>query len=127
MNHPTWMHLQVENERLRAENARYRQSLELTDGRHINRVRRAYVAALAMAKLHVGYLDTSRETVQAAGLTQRQWENGRALLSMARVLDGRRWMCHDLPSIEARLQAARERAIQTPESFRAWLPRHALR
>jgi len=127
MNHPTVRHLWIENERLRGENERLRGKLQIRDGRHEKRITRAYAAALALAELHIAYLPTTRDQAQACGLTQRQFENGIALLRMARVVEGRRWMLHDLAGIDARLRVARGKALDCPESFRAWLPAHALR
>jgi len=126
MNAISDRHVIVELQRLRSENERLRQRLR-ESGRHAKRLQRAYDAALALANLHISYLPTTREQAQVAGLTQRQFENGRALLQLARVVNGRRWQIHDLATIENRLRAAQDRALAAPEVFFARLPRHARR
>ena len=60
------------------------------------------------------------------GMTQRRWQNAVGLLRMARVItDYRRWVITDLASIEQRLELAKCRAIEAPESYQARLNRHA--
>ncbi len=127
MNHISPRHLEIECARLRTTNERLRQKLQLRDGRHTKRVHRAYVSALALATLHVAYLPTTRSMAQSAGLSQRQWETGLALLRLARVINGNRWQVHILATIDDRLQAAVDRSLADPEVFRARLPRHATR
>ncbi len=127
MNHLTCKHILADNVRLRAENERLRGKLKLADGRHTKRIRRAYVSALALASLHIAYLPTTRKQAMLAGLSQRQFENGRAMLQMARVLNGRKWKLHNLADIDDRLNAAVARALADPEVFRSRLPRHATR
>ena len=117
-------HMEIELDRLRDENRRLRKVLRI-NGRHANRIQRAYDAALLLATWHCGYLSTTRTDALARGQTQRQWENGIALLKLARVYDGRRWGLHDLAAIEARLSRAAERASEVPEAFFARLNRHA--
>ena len=117
-------HLQLELDRLRTENARLHAALRI-HGRHAKRLRRAYDAALLLATWHCGFLSTTRTDALARGQTQRQWENGIALLKLARVYDGQRWALHDLAAIEARLSRAAERASEVPEAFFARLNRHA--
>ena len=68
MNRPTPKHWRAENDRLRWENERLRQRLTLRDGRHVKRLQRAYDAGLALAALHVAYLDVTRAQAQAAGV-----------------------------------------------------------
>jgi hypothetical protein len=120
-------HLAVELSRLRDENARLREALRV-NGRHARRIRRAHDAALQMALWHVGYLETSRAACMARGMAQRQWENGTALLRLARAVDGRgRWRIHDLPTVEAALQRAADRAGETPEAYFARGNKHMWR
>lgn len=74
-------------------------------------VRRAGAAALRLARWHVAYLDTNRAASMARGMTQRQWENGQALLRLAGATDERgRWLLHELPAIAE----AVKRAAKTP-------------
>ena len=114
-------HLQLELDRLRTENARLHAALRI-HGRHASRIQRAYDAALLLATWHCGYLLVTRADAIGRGMTQRQWENGIALLKLARVYDGRRWSLHDLADIEARLTRAAERASEVPEAFFALQP-----
>lgn len=110
-------HIAVEVARLRAENARLRQALRV-NGRYARRLQRAYDAALQMALWHVAYLETGRAAAMGRGMPQRQWENGTALLRLARAIDGRgRWRLHDLPDIEAELVRAVDVAGIAPEAF----------
>ena len=127
MNLLTCKHILADNVRLRAENERLRGKLKITDGRHVKRMRRAYVSALALASLHIAYLPTTRKQAMLAGLSQRQWETGLALLRLARVMNGSRWQLHILATIDDRLQAAVDRSLADPEVFRSRLPRHATR
>ena len=121
------VYLQVENERLRAENSRLRKALRL-NGRHARRIQRAYDAALLLAQWHAVHLPTSRAFAAQQGMGQRQWENGVALLRMARVVDQRnRWAVHDLPSIEAALRRAQVGANAAPDAYFARGPRHMRR
>ena len=119
----TSKHLEVELLRLRDENSRLRSALRI-NGRHARRIQRAYDCALLLATWHVGFLDTSRDFAKSQGMAQRQWENGVALLRLARVVNGRRWRTHDMPTIERALQRAMERALETPDVFFAWCNRH---
>lgn len=116
-------HLELELLRLREENSRLRKALRI-NGRHSRRIQRAYDAALLLATWHVGHLPTSRDFARTMGMPQRQWENGMALLRLARVVNGRRWRVHDLAAIEYALQRARDRAVETPDAYFAWCNRH---
>lgn len=116
-------HLEVELLRLREENARLRKALRI-NGRHARRIQRAYDCALMLATWHVGFLPSSREFAKSQGMAQRQWENGIALLKLARVVNGQRWRVHDLPTIERALERAMDRAVETPNTFFAWCNRH---
>lgn len=114
-------HMQIELDRLRAENADLRAALRL-NSRHAKRIGRAYDSALLLALWKIAHLDIDRESCQGRGLSQRQFANGMALLRLARVVNGRRWTVFDLPTIEARLRAAQDRAAAVPEAFLARLP-----
>lgn len=93
---------------------------------HARRVDRAWQDALALANLHIAYIETTRRNAEKfAGMTNNRWENARALLKLARLHNGRRWLAHDLATIEERLSAAKEIAIAEPAAFRARLPAHA--
>lgn len=115
----------LEIERLRRENTQLRKKVA-ANGRHVRRVDRAYADALLLAQLHIGYSSTSRGYVQqAASMSQRRWQNAIGLLKLARVHDGRSWQCHDLLTIETRLNTAVEKAILTPAAYHARLNKHA--
>ena len=116
-------HLELEVLRLREENSQLRKALRI-NGRHARRMQRAYDAALLLATWHVGFLDPSRDFAKSKGMPQRQWENGMALLKLARVVNGQRWKAHDMATIDRALQSARDRALETPESYFAWCNRH---
>lgn len=131
VNHLSWQHMELLIDRQRQEIARLREALEIRNGRHLERINRAYEAALLLAGLHFAYQATTRQAVTAAtGLSQRQWTNAVTLLRLARVVTGRRrlvWHSHDYADIEKRLETARQRAIECPDCFQARLPRHARR
>jgi hypothetical protein len=110
-------HLELELRRLQAENARLRAALK-ENGRHARRISRAHDAALLLATWHIGYLPTSRDYAMANGMPQRQWQNAMALLKLAHLVDQvGRWLCHDLPSISARLDDAVIAANSAPEAY----------
>ncbi|MEZ4865321.1 MAG: hypothetical protein R3C14_28690 [Caldilineaceae bacterium] len=95
-------------------------------GSHGKRVDRAYRDALLLAELAIGYQPTTRAFAEKyAGITHVRWENAMALLRLARVHSGKKWLLHDLAAIEKKLSAAVEKAHETPEAFRARLPKHA--
>jgi len=119
----TAKHAELELRRLREENTRLRKALRI-NGRHGRRIQRALDSALLLSIWHVAYAGTSRLDCTARGMSQRQWENGMALLRLARVIERGRWRVHDLAAIEERLRAAQDRACEAPEAFFARLPRH---
>ncbi len=109
----------------RAELARLRRRLN-ENGAHGKRVDRAYHDALLLAGFHIGYLPTTRAyAYETAGITNGRWENARALLRLAKVHNGRRWLMADLMAIEAALSKAKEVALDAPNAFRGRLPKHA--
>lgn len=93
---------------------------------HAKRIDRAYHDALLLAQFHVGFEETTRERARTHGkITHCRWENAIALLCMARCHDGRKWLVHDLLTIETKLARSKEIAIDEPERFRGRLPAHA--
>ena len=85
-------------------------------------VQRAGAAALRLARWHVAYLDTNRAACMARGMTQRQWENGQALLRLADATDERgRWLLHELPAIAEAVQRAAKRTQEVPAAGRGAL------
>lgn len=114
--------LLVELQRLRAENVRLRSALR-ENGRHARRISRAHDVALLLASWHIAYLPTTRDYAAAHAVPQRQWQNGMALLKLARVVDAAgRWLCHDLPSISAKLDDAVIGANAAPDAYFAHGP-----
>lgn len=108
-----------------AEIARLRRKLPAPKP-HEKRIETAWADALLLAEYHVAHQDTSRRHAYTfAGMTNHRWESAQALLRLARVHNGRRWLAHDLATIADGLDRARKQALETPEAFRARLPRHA--
>lgn len=117
--------LQSELKIANAELARLRRRVN-EHGAHGRRVQRAYSDALLLAELSIAYLPTTRTFAEEhAGITHARWENARALMKLSRVHNGRRWLVHDLATIERQLSKAVETAMQTPEAYWARLPKHA--
>lgn len=114
-----WLDFTVE--RLDAENKALRRKLRLSS-RHARRVQQAFEDAHLMATSHIAYVDTGRAAMERRGITKRRWECAVALLRMARVLDGTRWLLHDAERIGSKLERAVERAIDEPGLFRVYLP-----
>jgi len=111
---------------LKAENTVLRKRLGET-GRHARRVERAYRDALLLAEWRSVAVFPSRRYAAHHKISQRRWQNAIALLRMARILEGRRWTTTTLATIEQRLDAAKQRATDTPDAFKARLPRHGRR
>jgi len=110
-------HLEIEIARLQAENKKLRAALKI-NGRHSRRISRAHDCALLLATWHIAYLPTSREFAAQNGMAQRQWQNAMALLKLRRIIDVRgRWLCHDLPTIAAKLEDAVIAANSAPEIY----------
>jgi hypothetical protein len=111
------LHLLIEIKRLQSENAKLRAALKI-NGMHARRISRAHDAALLLATWHLAYLPTTREFALAHQMSQRTWQNAMALLKLAHVVDQvGRWLCHDLPSISARLDDAVIAANSAPEAY----------
>lgn len=111
---------------LKAENAQLRKRLGESN-RHARRVERAYRDALLLAEWRSVAVFPSRRYAAYHKISQRRWQNAVALLRMARILEGRRWTTTTLATIEQRLDAAKQRATDTPDAFKARLPRHGRR
>lgn len=108
-----------------AEIARLRRRLH-ENGAHGKRLDRAYSDALLLAQLHIGFLPTSRSAAaELAEISHNRWENAIALLRLARCHNGHDWMHHDLATIEERLGKAKDVALDSPEAYRARLPKHS--
>ncbi len=117
-------HLLVELRRLQSENRELREKLRI-NGRHARRIQRAYDCALLLSQWYVAHLPTCREFAKAHGVSQRSWQNGIALLRLARICDqANRWKVHELTSIECKLARAATIAIDVPSAFYARGSKH---
>lgn len=116
-----------ELEQLRQENARLSKALgEATY--HSRRVQLAYEDALLLAQWRAIGIIPSRRYAKHHKMSQRRWQNALALLRMARIVVGhRRWSTDEVALIEKRLESARGRAAEMPESFFSRLNRHGRR
>jgi hypothetical protein len=115
-------HLLVEIARLQEENQKLRAALR-QNGRHARRISRAHDCALLLATWHIAYLPASREFAAQNGMAQRQHQNAMALLKLARIVDLRgRWLCHDLPTISAKLDDAVIAANAAPDAYFSYGP-----
>jgi hypothetical protein len=118
--------LERENKRLKADAAKMRKKLGECDA-HNRRITEAYGHAVTLAKWHCQGIEPSRRFAGKNNISHRKWQNANAMLRMARVLDRcRHWTTGDLNLIVEWLDRAWSDAIETPESFRARLNRHAL-
>ena len=117
--------LEHELSKLQAENTRLRKQAQETN-RHARRVMQAFEDAMKLGALHVSFQSTSREAAGELGITQRRWENARALLKLAGVMTPRLWKVHTMHEIEARLEMARGRALDSQTLFEKRLPRNVL-
>lgn len=117
--------VKLELQRAYAELADLRAKLKM-NAAHTKRIDRAYHDALLLAHFHIGFEETTRERARTHGkITHCRWENAIALLCMARCHDGRKWLAHDMLTIETKLGRAKDIAIDEPSRFRARLPAHA--
>jgi hypothetical protein len=86
-------------------------------------IQRAYEDALYMAALHLGGLSISRAQMGAVGMPPARWYYARALLIMARLIDGSHIAERDETKIRTRLETAFRRALAHPDAFYARVPR----
>ncbi len=118
--------LERENKQLKADAAKMRKRLGACNA-HNRRVTVAYSNAVILAEWHCQGIEPSRRFAGKNNISHRAWQNANGLLRMARVLDRcRHWTTDDLDMILLRLERAWSDAIDTPESFKARLNRHAL-
>lgn len=96
---------------------------------HPNRTRRtiqaAYEDALYLAALWVAGLSISKQQATQQGLTVARWYYARALLDMARLIEGgqrQRLTTQDEATLRQRLESAFKRAQLQPELFYARIP-----
>jgi hypothetical protein len=89
-------------------------------------IQQAYEDALYLASLWIGGVSISKRQTTDAGLTVARWYYARALLDMARLLEGRkrhRLTTTDEAVLRNRLETAFGRARAQPELFFARVPR----
>ena len=96
---------------------------------HPNRTQRtiqtAYEDALYLAALWVADLAISKQQATRQGLTVARWYYARALLDMARLIEGgrrQRLTTQDETTLRQRLETAFKRAQSQPELFYARIP-----
>jgi hypothetical protein len=120
-------YLEADNLRLRQENTRLRKALH-ENSRHTRRIEKAHEDALLLATFFSAGIIPSRRYAKLHGLTQNRWQNALGLLKLARVVvNCRHWVVKDFAVIEARLSAARDKAIEDRQLFFLRLNRHAKR
>jgi len=118
-------YLKLENQKLRADRARMAKALQ-ENSCHGRRVQRAYEDALLMAMWHCSGIPASRRYARRHKFSQHRWENATGLLRMARVVTGhRRWVTDNLTIIEARLEIAKQRALESRDAYHSRLNAHA--
>jgi hypothetical protein len=120
-------YLKLEVQKLKADRARMAKALQ-ENSRHGRRIQRAYDDALLLAMWHQGGIIPSRRYARTHKLTQNRWQNAVGLLRMARiVVRHRHWVQTDLATAEKRLEAAKQRALESPEAFFSRLNCHQRR
>jgi hypothetical protein len=110
-------YLELELAKARAEAAQLRKKIG-ENSRHTRRINRAYEDALLIAMWKVAGIAVGRDYAKEQGISQNRWQNAIALLKMARVvIRERHWAVKDLPMIEQRLEAAKQRALADRNVF----------
>jgi len=118
-------YLKLEIQKLKADRARMTKALQ-ENSCHGRRVQRAYEDALLLAMWRSSGIIPSRRYARLHKFSQHRWENATGLLRMARVLTGhRRWATNDLTTIEARLETAKQRALENRDAYHSRLNAHA--
>lgn len=100
--------LQVKVARLQKENHYLRRITQMRPQMRLSV--RAEAAAQLLALWHCAGLRTGRKASFAAGMSQDSFYAGRALLMLAGVHDGQRWVTTDPEVIKSRLKGAAEMA-----------------
>lgn len=93
-------------------------------------IQRAYEDALYLAALWLADLAISKAQCTGQGLTVARWYYARALLDMARLIEGRRrnrLTTKDEATLRSRLETAFGRAKTQPQLFYARVPAFVLR
>jgi len=120
-------YLEIELAKARREAATLRKKLGVAN-KHYRRVDQAFEDALLLATWKAAGIYPSREYAKRHGITQNRHENAVGLLRFARIIERHRhWVTDKLEVIEVRLQRAREKALESPEAYRARLNSHANR
>lgn len=118
--------LENELDRLRRDNARLRRNAKKRAA-YIERINRAHGDALHFT-IHMangqGIRPTREYCAERLGIGRRRWQAAIALLRLARLFGGRRWIeTTDQTAVE-RLDRARQIALEDPTAFRSRLPKH---
>lgn len=118
--------LQNEVERLRRDNLRLRRNAK-KKAAYIERINRAHSDALHFC-VHMangqGIRPTREYCAERLGIGRRRWQAAIALLRIARLFGGRRWVETTDQIAADRLSVARQTALDDPRSFYARLPGH---
>jgi len=118
-------YLEIELTKARREAANLRKKLGIRN-KHYRRIDQAYEDALLLATWKAAGIHPSREYAKRFGITQNRFENSMGLLRLARVVVSHRtWVTDKLEDVESRLQKAKEKALESPEAYKARLNRHA--
>lgn len=118
--------LQNEVERLRRDNLRLRRNAK-KKAAYIERINRAYSDAIHLC-VHMangqGIRPTRKYCAERLGIGRRRWQAAIALLRIARLFGGRRWVETTDQMAADRLATARQTALDTPQAFYSRLSRH---
>jgi len=118
-------YLEIELTKARREAANLRKKLGIRN-KHFRRVDQAFEDALLLATWKAAGIPPSRAYAKRFGMSQNRVENAHGLLRLARILvRHHHWVTDQLDVIEARLQRAREKALESPAAYKARLNRHA--
>lgn len=118
--------LQNEVERLRRDNLRLRRNAKKRAA-YTERINRAHGDALHFA-IHMangqGIRPTREYCAERLGIGRRRWQAAIALLRIARLFGGRRWVETTDQIAADRLSVARQTALDNPQAFYSRLPGH---
>jgi hypothetical protein len=110
-------YLEIELTKAKTEATKLRKALG-ENSRYARMVDRAYEDALLMVFWRSIAIRPSRRFAMTYGFTQPRWEHALALLRMARIITGRgRWAALDMPTMERKLAAARDKALEDRQLF----------
>ena len=123
-------HLLAENDRLALDNTKLHQEVVYLRrrvhqrDRQLRLIQTAHADAVILATWYIAGLSISRRDCLNAGIPVRSWARARALMDMARLLDG--WALNTIhpETIQAQLRRALDQAQRDPQIFRLRLRRY---